>query len=65
MNILIACQLANKIQANLHVPRNIGVGGNTKLLPERLAEAKEQYGHLTDDQLNEYKNSHGCVRTTY
>jgi 3'-phosphoadenosine 5'-phosphosulfate sulfotransferase (PAPS reductase)/FAD synthetase len=37
-----------------------------KKLPEVLADALTQYGHWTDEQLNEYKMSHGhCVASKY
>ena len=33
---------------------------------ERLAEAKIKYGEMTDEDLDEYKQSHGhCVQTRY
>lgn len=45
--------------------KNLGVWGR-KLLPEILEEAIESYGHMSDDELNEYKMSHGhCVRSSY
>lgn len=45
--------------------RNLGVKGE-KTLPEILAEAIEEFGDWTDDQLNEYKMSHGhCVNSQY
>lgn len=44
---------------------NNGVKG-TKLLPEKLEAALKRYGHWTDEQLNEYKMSHGhCVKSQY
>jgi len=58
---------ANKIANNTHIEpeRNLGVWGK-KLLPEVLAEAIEKYGDWTDDELTEYKMSHGhCVTTKY
>lgn len=56
----------NKIDANLNQgDRNLGVWGR-KLLPEMLQEAEEKYGHMTDDELFEYKMSHGhCVMSKY
>lgn len=56
----------NKIQANLHAgEKNFGVFGR-KHLPEALAEAKKKYGHWSDEELKEYKMSHGhCVRSKY
>jgi 3'-phosphoadenosine 5'-phosphosulfate sulfotransferase (PAPS reductase)/FAD synthetase len=45
--------------------KNLGVFGE-KLLPEKLAEAQEKYGHWTNEQLYEYKMSHGhCVKSGY
>lgn len=58
---------ANKIKANSHIDpkRNLGVWG-TKLLPEALKIAEEKYGHLTIEELKEYKMSHGhCVKSKY
>ena len=46
--------------------KNLGVWGTTKLLPEVLEEAIEKYGHMTDEELEEYKMSHGhCVMSSY
>jgi hypothetical protein len=51
--------------AALEVKKNYGVYGSITLL-EKLAKAKEKYGHWTDEQLWEYKMSHGhCVKSTY
>ena len=37
-----------------------------KLLPEIIKEAMLEFGHWTDDQLNDYKMSHGhCVKSKY
>lgn len=45
--------------------KNYGVWGK-KTLPEVLAGALEKYGHYTDEQLWEYKMSHGhCVASVY
>jgi hypothetical protein len=45
--------------------KNLGVFGKL-MLPEVLQIALQKYGHLTNDQLNEYKMSHGhCVQSTY
>ena len=45
---------------------NLGVWGTTKLLPEILEEAIEKHGHMTDEELIEYKMSHGhCVMSSY
>lgn len=45
--------------------KNYGVYGKITLL-EKLAKAKEKYGHWSDDQLNDYKFSHGhCINSKY
>lgn len=45
--------------------KNLGVFGH-KLLPESLQMALRLYGHLTSEQLHEYKMSHGhCVMSKY
>ena len=45
--------------------KNYGVYGAITLL-EKLEKAKEKYGHWTDEQLWEYKMSHGhCVKSSY
>ncbi|HYE69216.1 MAG TPA: hypothetical protein VEA58_11435 [Anaerovoracaceae bacterium] len=47
------------------VDRNFGVNGK-KLLPKVIEEAVALYGHMTDDELQEYKMSHGhCVKSRY
>lgn len=44
---------------------NFGVWGD-KLLPQVLVRALSKYGHWTDEQLQEYKMSHGhCVQSKY
>jgi len=44
---------------------NLGVKGD-KLLPDILKEAIAEYGHWSDEQLQEYKMSHGhCVMSRY
>lgn len=56
---------ANKIKKFKDSPVNLGVFGE-KLLPEALKEAEALYGHMTMEQLNEYKMSHGhCVQSQY
>lgn len=57
---------AAKIAANTHAgDKNFGVWGK-KLLPEKLEEAIKKYGHMTDEELKEYKMSHGhCVMSKY
>jgi 3'-phosphoadenosine 5'-phosphosulfate sulfotransferase (PAPS reductase)/FAD synthetase len=45
--------------------KNLGVWGR-KLLPQKLAEAKVRYAHMTHAQINDYKMSHGhCVKSKY
>lgn len=55
-----------KIEDNLDKgDRNLGVWGK-KLLPQMLKEAEAKFGHLTDEELLDYKNSHGhCVASKY
>ena len=57
---------ARKIEKNQHKgDQNMGVWGN-KLLPEKLEEAKEKFGHMSIYDLREYKMSHGhCVKSKY
>lgn len=44
---------------------NMGVWGK-KTLPEVLLEAKEKFGHMSIDELRDYKMSHGhCVKSKY
>lgn len=46
--------------------RNVGVFGSRKTLPEILAEAEKQHGHMTLEELEDYRFSHGhCVRSRY
>lgn len=48
-------------QAGNKVPfKNHGVYNSKKLLPERLIEAQEKFGYMTDLELHEYKKFHGC-----
>jgi len=45
--------------------KNLGVWGK-KLLPEILIEAMELHGEMTDDELKDYKMSHGhCTMSSY
>ncbi|CAE7860169.1 unnamed protein product [Symbiodinium microadriaticum] len=45
--------------------KNMGVFGK-KTLRESLATAEKKHGHMTNDQLEEYKMSHGhCVKSKY
>lgn len=57
---------ANKLKKNLHLgEKNASVWG-TKTLPEVLEEALEKYGQWSDQQLQDYKFSHGhCVNSSY
>jgi len=58
----------NKLAKDKELERPIsnGASGSKKLLPQRLTEAKELFGHWTDAELDEYKMSHGhCVKTTF
>lgn len=57
---------ANKLKANEHLgERNLGVWGR-KTLPQKLEDAEAKHGHMTMDELNEYKMSHGhCVASKY
>ncbi len=43
--------------------KNLGVNGK-KLLPEVLAESIQEFGHLSLDELDEYRMSHGHLCTT-
>ncbi|KKO91756.1 hypothetical protein AAW12_08835 [Sphingobacterium sp. Ag1] len=46
--------------------KNHGVKGEGKTLEDILEEAIKEFGHWTDEQLTEYKMSHGhCVMSTY
>lgn len=55
-----------KLANNQHMgDRNLGVWGK-KTLPEVLAEAQQTYGHWSDEDLHDYKMSHGhCVASRY
>lgn len=56
---------SNKIENNKHRETNLGVFGK-KLIPQRLAEAKEEFKNMAIDEINEYKLSHGhCITTKY
>jgi len=58
---------ANKMAANKHMEdKNLGVWGKRDPLPEVLKEAEVKYGHMTKEDLVEYKMSHGhCVMSKY
>lgn len=50
---------------NAEISRNLGVKGELTLA-QFLGQAITEYGHWTDEQLNEYKMSHGhCVKSAY
>lgn len=56
-----------KMDNNRHLPddKNLGVWGK-KTLPEVLSKAQAKYGDWSDEQLHEYKMSHGhCVMSKY
>ena len=53
---------ARKIEKWSHVKDNRGVYGS-KLLPVKLIEAQEEFGHMTDAELDDHKYSHGCAIT--
>jgi 3'-phosphoadenosine 5'-phosphosulfate sulfotransferase (PAPS reductase)/FAD synthetase len=53
------------LKGNGDIGDNLGVWGK-KLLPEILQEAIQEFGHMTDEELHEYKMSHGhCVKSKY
>ena len=55
----------NKLEANKHVENNMGVWGE-KTLTQVLLKAVEKHGHMTTEELHEYKMSHGhCVKSKY
>ncbi len=43
---------------------NMGVWGE-KLLPQILEETIKKHGHMSNDELNEYKFNHGCNQSKY
>lgn len=55
-----------KLEANVKMNgKNFGVYGR-KTLSEALLEAEKQFGHLSDQELDDYRMSHGhCVATKY
>jgi hypothetical protein len=57
---------SNKIQNNLHMgEKNFGVWKGM-LLPQKVEQVEGKYGHMTDDELNDYKFSHGhCVKSKF
>lgn len=51
--------------SNAEIKSNLGVKGKITLA-EFLDQAIAEYGHWTDEQLNDYKMSHGhCVKSAY
>jgi 3'-phosphoadenosine 5'-phosphosulfate sulfotransferase (PAPS reductase)/FAD synthetase len=58
---------ANKMKANEHMEeKNLGVWGKKDPLPEVLKTALEKFGHMTEQELVDYKMSHGhCVMSKY
>ena len=54
-----------KLSKNVQKPGNLGAKGE-KPLPVVLEQALRKYGHWTDQQLREYRMSHGhCVKSKY
>lgn len=58
---------ANKIINNTHVgSKNLGVWGTNETLAQVLKKAIDKYGHMSQEELTEYKMSHGhCVMSKY
>lgn len=56
---------AAKREKYKHKEKNFGVYGKLTL-DQKLEKAQRLYGHWTDEQLNEYKFSHGhCIKSKY
>lgn len=56
---------AAKLEKYKDEPKNYGVYGKITLI-EKLEKAQILYGHWTDEQLYEYKYSHGhCIKSKY
>lgn len=56
---------SNKLEKYKHKEKNFGVYGKITLT-EKLAKAQSLYGHWTDEELNDYKFSHGhCIKSKY
>lgn len=55
-----------KLEANQHMgDKNLGVWGK-KTLPEILAEAKEKYRDWSEEDISDYRFSHGhCIASRY
>ena len=46
--------------------KNLGVWGSTKKLPEMLEIANKKHGHMSPEELREYRFSHGhCVKSKH
>lgn len=45
--------------------KNCGVFASEKTIIDRLMRVEKKYGHLTGEELNNYKFSHGCVKSKY
>jgi hypothetical protein len=45
--------------------KNHGVFCSSKLLPQKLFEAQTKYGHLTQQELHQYKKFHGCQTNSF
>lgn len=45
--------------------KNCGVFASEKTIEDRLMKVERKYGHLRGGELNDYKFSHGCVKSKY
>lgn len=45
--------------------KNFGVYSSVKLLPQRLEDAQEKYGHLSKEELHRHKKFHGCQTNNF
>ena len=62
---LEAAKIAKYRERGLADDKNQGVYGK-KLLPEALADAERQFGHMTNAELEDYRMSHGhCVSNAF
>ena len=60
-----AAKIRRDAQRNTPEDKRYGVFIKT-LLPEKILEVEAKYGHMTDEELYEYRNSHGhCVQSAY
>tara|TARA_R110000803_G_scaffold162194_1_gene225848 strand:+ start:37999 stop:38940 length:942 start_codon:yes stop_codon:yes gene_type:complete len=56
----------NKFNANTHKEKNVGALGNQRSLVAELRVALEKHGDMTDQELKDYKFSHGhCISGGY